>query len=45
MIETPTFWKLVICSSTAEAPSSPTVSVIIALGLSFFASTICSIEG
>ncbi len=43
--ETPTFWKVVISSSTLPAPSSGTVSVIISFGLSFFASTICSIEG
>src|SRR5260370_1162311 len=29
MIDTPTFWKVVICSSTRAAPSRPTVSVII----------------
>jgi len=43
--ETPTFWKVVISSSTRPASSRGTVSVIIALGLIFFASTICSIEG
>jgi len=45
MIETPTFWNVVICSSTAEAPPRLIVSVIIDFGLSFLALTICSIEG
>ena len=45
MIDTPTFWKVVICSSTCDARSSPIVSVIIDFGLSLPASTICNIEG